>query len=202
MPNSSDNQVRKRLVLASASPRRKELLSQAGYEFEVIPSEVEEPDEPGEHMSAIQFAESLALLKARVVAAELDGATVIGADTVVALNGQVYGKAETIEDARRILTDIMHNPHEVITAVALVDSDSRRQELFHAITTVTMNIMPEDVFESYLAGGLWRGKAGAYGIQDHGDDFVRKLDGSFSNVVGMPMEMMQEALSKWGWEPI
>ena len=190
-----------RFVLASASPRREELLREAAYVFDVIPSDVDEPSEFDEGVDPAQIAEWLAQLKARAVAGRLKCGVVLGADTVVALNGRLYGKAVDADDARRILTDLMHSPHQVITGVTLIDAATGREETAHAVTRVVMTPMPPETLDAYLASNLWRGKAGAYGIQDHDDAFVQSLDGSFSNVVGLPMELLGAMFERWGIRP-
>ena len=148
-----------------------------------------------------EWAAELALLKARTVSKRIDRWIVLGADTIVVAGGQVYGKPADEYDARRILSTLMHTPHEVITGVALVDAATGRRELLHDTTRIVMSPMTAEQFDAYIASGLWRGKAGAYGIQDHEDAFVREIDGSFSNVVGLPMELVGEMLRDWGIYP-
>ena len=147
-----------------------------------------------------KLAETLSRLKAECVAKCRANATIIGADTIVALENDIYGKPVDVDDARRILGILLHHPHEVITGFTVLDSDSGHCETHHAVTVVTMSPMPPDKLEAYLASGLWRNKAGAYGIQDHGDEFVRRLEGSFSNVVGLPMELLKPVLLRWGYK--
>ncbi len=197
----SNHSGKKRLILASASPRRRQLLAEAGYRFDVIASDVHEPSEAKEHLGPVGLAEALSFLKARCVAERFTRATVIGADTVVALGDCLYGKPVDAADARHILGALMHHPHQVITGVTLLDAPDGHREIAHAVTRVVMNPMPPAAFEAYLRSGLWAGKAGAYGVQDHGDEFVRSLDGSFSNVVGLPMELLEGMLRRWGYEP-
>ncbi len=192
------NSTKRRLILASASPRRRELLAGLGYSFDVIPSGVDEPESLPNGMRPTEFAEWLSMLKAQDVARQSSDAIVIGADTIVALDGKLYGKAADADDARTILHNLMHNHHDVITGITIMDSASGRFERAHATTKVVMRPMPDAVLEEYLAGDLWHGKAGAYGIQDHGDDFVERIEGSFSNVVGLPVELLTAMLDRWG----
>src|SRR5690606_16552822 len=131
----------------------------------------------------------------------LGAGVILGADTVVALDGEIFGKAKDAADARRILATLMRNPHEVITAVTLLDAASGMREIAYAVTRVTMTPMSPEQLDAYIAGGLWEGKAGAYGIQDHDDAFVQRLEGSYSNVMGLPMEMVARMLARWGIEP-
>ncbi|HRX86368.1 MAG TPA: Maf family protein [Phycisphaerae bacterium] len=213
-----------RLILASASPRRRELLAEAGYAFTVRASGVDE-EAPRATRGPADLAEQLSFAKAQAVARELAGegadgsvgdaastdtggsvgrgagAIVLGADTVVAAAGVLYGKALDAGDARRILTVLLHTPHEVITGVTLLDAATGRYETAHAVTWVTMTPMTAEELDAYLASNLWAGKAGAYGIQDHDDKFVQRLEGSFTNVVGLPMELVSQLLGRWGIEP-
>lgn len=188
------------LILASASPRRRELLHDAGYSFEVAPSDVDE-DQETPTAGPAELAERLSALKASAVARGLARGIVLGADTVVSAAGVLYAKARDADDARRILGVLTHTPHEVITGVTLVDAATHRRETAHAVTRVHMTPMTPTQLEAYIASGLWEGKAGAYGIQDHDDAFVQRLEGSFTNVVGLPMELVTRMLTEWGIRP-
>ena len=199
MSFDQSNQVR--LILASGSPRRRELLTQAGYRFEVIVPPSGEPDNLSCDTSPEARAEALSYFKARSVANLLDDGLIVAADTVVALGDEVYGKPVDIEDARRILGCLAGTTHRVITGLTLLDARSQRRMIKHDVTTVHMRPMPDDVVERYLGSHEWRGKAGAYGIQDGGDAFVERLEGSFANVVGLPMELLGDALTAWGVTP-
>ena len=189
------------LILASASPRRRELLQAAGYEFAVIPPSLGEPAAQAGKSSPLKLAEAISYYKASSVAAGLTAGTVIGADTIVAFADQVFGKPADVDDARRILGTLLHNSHQVITGITLLDAATGRRIITHDITGVTMRPMTDKQFDEYLRGGLWEGKAGAYGIQDHDDQFVQRLDGSFTNVVGLPMELLGRLLAAWGHYP-
>ena len=188
-------------MLASASPRRRQLLVDAGYVFDVVHPTINEPDPGDLHVGAAAFAEALSFLKARSVAEGMEGAIVIGADTVVALHGKLYGKPTDAGDARRILSTLMVETHEVYTGVTFIDTRTSRRVITHDLTRVTMTPMTDDQLDVYLDSGLWQGKAGAYGIQDHDDQFVRDLDGDFSNVVGLPLKLVEETLTRWGYPP-
>lgn len=177
------------LILASASPRRAQLLREAGYEFTVRPSPYEEPAE-GLNQPPAQHAESLSYFKARSVADELSAGIVLGADTVVAYGGHIFGKPADADDAKRILGTLAGTTHEVITGVTLIDAAGERRLIKHEITRVRMRPMSLAALDAYIATKAWQGKAGAYGIQDHDDAFVECMDGSFSNVVGLPMELL------------
>jgi septum formation protein len=191
----------RQLILASSSPRRRELLQQAGYDFTVLPPDLKEPKDIANDTTPGSLAEALSFFKARAVARNVTHATVIGADTVVAAGDIVYGKPADEADARRILADLMTRPHEVITGITLLDADTDRRSISHDVTEVTMRPMPDDAFEEYLRSRLWIGKAGAYGIQDHDDAFIEGIQGSFTNVMGLPMELLTGLLTAWKHHP-
>lgn len=191
----------RRLILASASPRRRQLMAEAGFEFDVVHAEFDESAFISGGRAPDELARELSFLKARDVAARRAEGIVLGADTIVASGGAVFGKPVDADDARRILRVLTAAPHDVITGVTLLDAASGRRESFSDTTRVTMAAMTVRDLEAYIASGLWAGKAGAYGIQDHDDAFVRRLDGSFSNVVGLPMERVTSALAGWGIWP-
>jgi len=186
------------LVLASASPRRADLLAAAGLAFEVRPADVDESFEPDR--DPVEVARELALRKARVVAAELGGepARVLGGDTLVVLDGPVYlGKPADELEARSMLEALSGSVHRVVTGVAVVASGPgpTRESSAAEVTVVTMRpITPEEV-DAYLASGEWRGKAGGYAIQETADRFVTGLaGGGFDNVVGLPVALARELL--------
>ena len=181
------------LILASASPRRRELLAAAGYDFIVQPPTLEEPNHLPVNLPPVSYAESLAYFKARGVAETHPGVRVLGADTVVAVHGKILGKPVDAVDARTMLRNLSHNRHAVITGVALVGPGEERI-IAADVTYVTMRPMSERDIEDYVASGEWQGKAGAYAIQETADRFIVKLEGSFSNVVGLPMELLARLL--------
>lgn len=177
-------------VLASGSPRRRQLLEEAGYKFKVIVPPLPEPAGDSAYSSAAQQVEALAYFKARCVHESFrPGVPVLGADTVVAAGGAVIGKPRDSAHAREILSTLMGTAHQVITGVALIDPTGIRI-LASETTDVRMRPMSPTELDEYIAAGQWRGKAGAYGIQDRNDAFVECLEGSFSNVVGLPMERL------------
>ncbi len=190
-----------RLVLASASPRRAVLMEEAGFEVEIIPPPMDEPVLDATIMAPSRIAEALAEYKARSVTALIDDAWVLAGDTVVAHEGRIFGKPADRDDARKILSALGGTSHQVITGVALLDADSPRRLVRHDVTTVAMRSLLEAELEAYLDTGAWAGKAGAYGIQDRGDAFIERIDGSFTNVVGFPMELVQQMLTEWGRTP-
>jgi septum formation protein len=190
-----------RLVLASASPRRRELLTAAGYRFEVIPSEVDESQFARSRANPRRHAEELALAKARNVAPQRPDAVVIGADTIVDLHGEIIGKPADAEDAERITRRLFAEPHEVITGLALVRLYDHTEIVRSEVTTVYPRQLTEEQIAAHLAGGTWQGKAGAYAIQESGDELIERIDGSLTNVVGLPLELLQRLLAQLGTPP-
>ena len=193
------------IILASESPRRAMLLRNAGIAFEAVAPRFPEPDATGWAMSPAAFAEMASNYKARSVADEYPDRIILGADTVVASKGQIYGKPRDREDARRILNALTGTTHKVITGVTLLAGHSlsalgkcsfSRRLIRNAVTRVTMRAMNAAELEAYLETGEWQGKAGAYGIQDTGDAFVTCTQGSFSNIVGLPIELVTRMLAE------
>jgi septum formation protein len=165
------------------------LLKAAGYCFTVAPTYVPEPETAG-FGSAAAYAVHVAWLKAHDAA---DPASwVLAADTVVALDDAILGKPADRADARRILCRLRGTCHAVVTGVCLRLPRRQVSLTTVATTTVTMKPLADDEVEGYLDSGLWEGKAGAYGIQDHDDPFVAAVDGSYTNVVGLPMERLAD----------
>jgi len=185
-----------KLILASASPRRRQLLSDAGYEFKVAPPEIAEPDTPPEGVLPTVWAETLAYLKARSVAEGHPDAMVLGADTIVTHGDRIIGKPRDLDHARDILTRQFGGKNDVITGLALLLPGRIERIITYVRTTLTMRPMTGAELEDYLAGGAWRGKAGAYAWQEGGDKFVLSACGSESNVVGLPLEKLDEILSE------
>ena len=167
----------------------------------MIESGFDEPDQfcvafgPGVH------AEAVAYYKGRAVADRRPEAVVLAADTLVALDGRIYGKPEDADDARRILTTLGGTVHQVITGVAMIHRTAGRRTLRHVSTLVKMRALNRDQMDAYIAGGQWVGKAGAYGIQDTDAPFVDRIEGSFSNGVGLPMELVKTMLADYGVRP-
>lgn len=190
-----------RFVLASNSPRRRQLLGEAGYDFKVVSPPWPEPAGDEINPSAAEFAQAASYFKARSVASLCRSHVILAADTVVARDGRVYGKPADREDARRILSSLSGTTHEVITGVTLLDPRSGRRIITMDRTGVTMRRMLPAELDEYLDSGEWQDKAGAYGIQDIGDKFVESISGSFSNVVGLPMELVIDLLERFNIAP-
>lgn len=181
-----------KLVLASSSPRRRQLLAEAGYDFEVVDPTIEEPANLGSALGPAGWAEALAYFKARSVAQFIPNAYVLGADTVVAAAGaarELLGKPADHIEATQMLRRLSGTRHQVITGVALLGPAGYRQ-ISSDVTYVTLRPMTEEEVQAYVDSGEWIGKAGAYAIQESADRFVEKVEGSYSNVVGLPMEMV------------
>lgn len=184
-----------RMILASASPRRRDLLTQAGYAFDVVPSDVDETAFSADGHSPAQYAEVLALAKARSVAAQHPSRIVLGADTIVDCAGEIIGKPVDERDAERITRKLFSRPHEVITGLALVRLADGVEIVRSDVTTVYPRKLSDEQIAGHLAGRTWEGKAGAYAIQETGDEFVERIEGSLTNVVGLPMELLEQALA-------
>jgi septum formation protein len=180
-------------VLASASQRRRGLLRAAGYRFIVETPEFDEASVPKD-TGAGRYAEQLAIGKAMSVARKLLGDIVLGADTICQCNGEIIGKPLDLRDAERITRMLFSKPHKTITGIAILRLSDNTKIVTHDVTTVYPKKMTEEQIAAHLAGGTWEGKAGAYAIQETGDEFVERLDGSMSNVVGLPMELLEKVL--------
>ncbi len=187
-----------RLILASASPRRVRLMGEYGYTVEVIKPLLEEPAALCEGLTPAEQAEAFSHFKAKSVATLVTEGVILAGDTIVSLNDRVFGKPADRDGARAILSALTSTTHDVITGVTLIDASTGGRLIRHDATAVTMKPMSVDQLEAYLDTGAWAGKAGAYGIQDHGDAFIERIDGSFTNVVGFPMELIGHMLSEWG----
>jgi septum formation protein len=183
-----------RLILASGSPQRNRLLSEAGYAFDVLVPEECEPD-PASFSVAAAYVAHTAWLKARQVSARVSDGIVLAADTVVALGGQIIGKPADQADARNILQRLSGSEHQCLTGVCLW----RRPEDFWLggleVTDLRMRELSGDELEAYLASDRWVGKAGAYAIQDP-DPYVTIIRGSHSNVVGLPMALVERLIAR------
>lgn len=172
------------IILASKSPRRADLLKQIGLKFKVYPSEIEEPQITASPTDAVQ---KLALTKARTVAAKFDAGIVLGADTVVVIDGQPIGKPENDAHAVEILTQLSGNQHEVITGIALIDIERKNEVVWAEKTTVYFRTLRQAEILAYIRSGESSDKAGAYGIQGKAGAFVERIEGCYFNVVGLPL---------------
>jgi len=180
-------------VLASASPRRAELLAAAGFEFEVVPAHVDETAAPGE--APREYALRVARAKAEHVARQLsDGRVVLAADTVVVAAGRLMGKPADATDAASMLKALSGTVHEVHTAVVIRAGDRQLEDV--VTTAVRFNPLTEREIAWYISTGEAEGKAGAYAIQGRAARFIDRIDGSWSNVVGLPISTVYRLLSE------
>jgi septum formation protein len=185
-------------ILASASPRRRNLLTKAGYCFEVIPSNVNESAYEKDGVSSEEHTKILALAKAKDVSARFPNAVVMGSDTVVDRDGEIIGKPDDAEHAEEITRKLFSKPHKVITGLALMCIE-KNIEIVEADTTIVYpRQLTENQITDHITNGQWEGKAGAYGIQETGDEFVERIEGSFTNVMGLPMELVEHLLKELG----
>ena len=187
-----------KLILASGSPRRAEILRAAGLPFTVLSSAVDETPIPGE--SAQDMVRRLAAAKAELVAARAVGpAIVIAADTVVTLDGTILGKPRTTEDARQMLEKLSGRTHSVLTGVSLIRLPDTEHREFLETTHVHFNsVEPEEILR-YLASGEPFDKAGAYAIQGRAGRYIPRVEGCYFNVVGLPLARLMHALAELGW---
>lgn len=183
----------RKIILASGSPRRKELLKQIFDEFEVIPSDVEEivPN----NIPTDKTAEFLANLKAEHIAKQYSDAIVIGADTIVICENEIMGKPKDLDDSRRMLRKLSGKSHCVITGVAIY-LDSKKYCSFSESTEVFFKEMTNLDIEEYVLSGEPADKAGSYAIQGAGGKFIEKISGDYDNVVGLPVKHLAETIDK------
>ena len=185
-----------KVILASASPRRRELLALAGVPFDIVVSPAQEPaPDVNEHPAA--YAARMARLKAAAVAEMHPAAVVLGADSVVAVGETILGKPADAADALRMLRLLSGRSHQVVTGCALF-APGREPEIFTVATDVTMGVVSEDRLAAYVATGEPMDKAGAYAIQGGAAAFVTTICGSYTNVVGLPLAEVVEVLRTWG----
>jgi septum formation protein len=182
-------------ILASASPRRAELLRQLKPAFRVIPSDATEI--LNEHWSPFEICQLNAHRKARAIAKKNPDALVLGADTLVFLEGEIMGKPASAADAERMLTRLQGRTHQVVTGICLIHLRAHRERIFAVSTDVTFHPLEVRQIRDYLAKVNPLDKAGAYAIQEHGDLIVSEISGSYSNVVGLPLERLREELQSW-----
>jgi septum formation protein len=183
------------LVLASASPRRAELLRQLSFNFKVVPANVSEAH--NDQLTARELSQVNAYRKARAVAKKFPDALVLAADTLVCLEAALFGKPATLEDAYEMLDRLQGRTHEVVTGICLLHLRDHHQAVFAESTAVTFHPMDSVKIRRYLNRVNPLDKAGAYAIQEEGDLIVEKIDGSYTNVVGLPVERLTAELQAW-----
>ena len=182
-----------RLILASGSLGRRELLKQTGYSFEIFPANIDEPggDQFTDPRTMVQHT---AWLKAAAIAPRVNEGIILAADTVGWIDGQAIGKPADEADARRILRLLGGTEHELWTGVCLWKRPGDMQFAWQEMTRVAFKRLSDKELDTYLATRLWQGCSGAYAIQERDDPYVRVVEGSQSNVVGLPMESLERAL--------
>jgi len=183
------------LILASASPRRQELLQLLDIEFRVVPSDAEELHD--EQFTVSEVAQLNAYRKARAVAKKFPDCLVLGADTLVCLGTKLFGKPANSEEAHRMLKELSGKTHQVVTGLCLMHLRTHQQRTFSDITDVRFRALTPAHIQHYLKQMNPLDKAGAYGIQDGGELIIEEISGSFSNVVGLPLERLKKELVAW-----
>ena len=189
----------KALTLASASPRRRELLAAWGYAFRAVDPAVDEA--ALQASSPTRLVELLAEAKAKAVRTKVKAGVILAADTVVALNEKVYGKPADMAQAANTLRALSGKKHAVLTGICVMEAKTGRSRAAHAVTHLKMKKLTETEIRDYVATGEPIGKAGAYAIQETGDRWVSVEEGSRTNVIGLPEELVRPMLSEAGVEP-
>lgn len=183
-----------RLILASGSPARRDLLTRAHYAFEVHPANIDEPTGEGT-TDPRAFVHHVAWSKAAAVAPRFDDGLVLAADTVGWIDGTIIGKPEDENDARRILTTLGGRSHELWTGCVLWRRPDDLQIAWQERSIVFFKKLSEEEMNAYLATRQWQGCSGAYAIQEENDPFVQLREGSLTNVIGLPMESLEQAMN-------
>lgn len=187
--------IQKQLILASKSPRRKELLDGLGLKFSIHPSDFEEKDS---HLTAEELAIHNALGKAQEVARHYKDALIIGVDTVVSFQHHQINKPKDEEDAKRILRLLSNTTHQVITAICVMDSKMKKTITVYETTDVEMDRLDEADIQAYINSGEGEDKAAGYAIQGKGALFIKRIRGDYFNVVGLPIYALRKVLKEFG----
>jgi septum formation protein len=183
------------IVLASSSPRRKELLKNLNIDFKVIPSSVEEVMIPNEKPEAL--AMRLAFTKAFDIANKNENSTVIGADTIVVLDNNVLGKPKDEKDAFNMLKNLSNTYHQVITGISVINLNENKKIVDYVVSDVKFKTLDDDKIKRYIDTKEPLDKAGAYGIQGYGSLLVEEIKGDYFNIVGLPLSKLDEILLKY-----
>ena len=184
-------------ILASASPRRKQLLTEAGYKFTVVKPDIDESAFPVKDIKACEYAERLALAKAKNVAEKHPDCLVVAADTIADFEGEIIGKPTDQTQAEQITKKLFGKPHKVITGIAIVSLHDGIELNESDTTTVYPKKLTTEQIAEHIKSDTWRDKAGAYAIQENGDEFIERIEGSLTNVMGLPMELLERLLKKF-----
>jgi septum formation protein len=188
-------QFRSPLILASRSPRRRELLAEAAYEFQVVPPLSEFEHEPAPAEEPADYVARLAETKARDVAAQISQGLVLACDTVAECDGLILGKPEVADDARQMLKLLSGREHRVLTGMCLWNAPGGESKTRVDVTTLRMDHLTSEQLTEYVESRHWEGKAGGFGYQDR-LGWVHIINGSPSNVVGLPLELLAEMLAE------
>lgn len=182
-----------KIVLASQSPRRKELLGRLVPAFSIQPADIDETPKPNE--DPLAYVQRMAAEKAEAVQKESEETLVIASDTTVVLGNEILGKPEDDDEAKRMLRKFSGTTHDVYTAVVI--TDGTQEECILSYASVTFYELTDEEIERYLATGDHRDKAGAYGIQSYAGAFVESISGDYYSIVGFPIGAVNQALKKW-----
>lgn len=193
--NNRDDDLK--LVLASTSPRREEILKQLNLKFTIVPSKINE--ENFNNNDPIELVENLALEKAKSISELVEDAIIIAADTVVVKDDQILGKPADESEAKDMLRQLRSNQHQVITGVAVLNSQTKKNYVEHNITDVTMTAISEDEINNYVSTGEPLDKAGSYAIQGFGGLFIEEIRGSYYSVMGLPIHQLAKLLNKFNY---
>ena len=182
-----------RIILASKSPRRKQLLSLLNINFEAIPADIDEEINPNNDL--VKEIEKLSYQKANHIYLQNKDALVIGSDTIVKINGQVLGKPKTYEQAKQMLRLLSNNTHEVVTGVTIISNN--KVETFSSVALVTFYPLTEEEIEEYVKTNEPMDKAGAYAIQGIGSKYIKSINGDFYTIMGLPIGELYHRLQKY-----
>lgn len=185
--------ITEKLILASKSPRRSELLRAVGWSFEAVPADIDETQQPDE--TAVDYVKRLAIEKAEAVAARVSSGLILAADTTVVVDEHVLGQPEDDADARRMLKLLNGRWHEVLTGVAFLRAGQNYVAVSdYECTRVKFSEMSDEEIDWYVATGEPRGKAGAYGIQGRAAILIEEIEGDYFNIVGLPLRLVYELI--------
>lgn len=190
----------KKIILASTSPRRKDILHQIGLDFDIIPSSYEE--DMSLSKTPEDLVQYLAEQKGKVVAQQQNttAAVIISSDTIVAIDGNILGKPQSREEAKNMLRLISNRTHDVYSGVCVIDTETNDQTVFYSSAKITMRELSEEEIEAYIETGEPMDKAGAYGIQGMGGMFIQSIEGDYYAIVGLPIEQLVLVLRQYGIE--
>ncbi len=185
----------KKIILASTSPRRREILKKAGFNFEVISPNYEE--QAGNRLFSYEFIELLAKNKGESIQNNInDSAIIISADTVVVFNNKILGKPANFDEAVKMLKMLNGNSHKVVSAICLIDTDTKEKIIKTETSEVTFNKVFEEKIISYIENHRPYDKAGSYGIQELPKEFIKEIKGDYENIVGLPLQLLKKMINQ------